>query len=88
MRQNLGLFVAILPQATAVPSGPLDGTFGVRGTNVLWLATWLAPTGIEAQVTSFNSQSIAASSHGGVNDARQGRIARSGSKAAAVDLSH
>lgn len=48
MRPNLGLFVAILPQATAVPSGPLDGIFGVRGTNVLWLATWLAPTGMEA----------------------------------------
>ncbi len=48
MRQNLGLFVAILPQATAVPSGSLDSIFGVRGTNLLWLATWRAPTGMEA----------------------------------------
>jgi len=47
-RQNFGLFVAILPQATVVPIGPLEGIFGVLGTNLLRLATWLAPTGMEA----------------------------------------
>ena len=48
MRQNLGLFVAILPWGLPYLVAHLTALSGSVATNVLWLATWLAPTGMEA----------------------------------------